>query len=344
MLARKVEGDALTIELGRHQPVAAGSLPADPGEPVGAPDWPDATGFVRLFDLPNLGSLAAAVPRLIVAAAGSNDGWRGADSWFVAAPGAAPVAIGAVRPAAALGTLAAPLAAGSGTLFDQVNAVLVTLVNPSMTLESVDDIALLGGANRAMVDGELLQFGDAEPIGVGVWRLSRLLRGRAGTDLDMDHAAGAPFVLLDDAALMALPDELAGWAEGGAAMLQWAPRSGTELTEVAVPGGAAALRPLAPVHGRIAADGAGGVVVNWIRRSRVDTGWRDHVDLPLGESREAWRIQPVPPVAGVGPWDCPAAALHIDAATLAEIPPATAIEIRQIGDFAPSPTLLLPLT
>ncbi|HWT43926.1 MAG TPA: hypothetical protein VN152_14865, partial [Sphingopyxis sp.] len=98
------------------------------------------------------------------------------------------------------------------------------------------------------------------------------------------------------------------------------------------------------VHGHIRPDGAGGVTVGWIRRSRVDTGWRDHVDLPMGESREAWRIAISPPVAGIGPWERASPALDIGAAELAGLPPGCTLEIRQAGDFALSSPLSLPLT
>src|SRR3546814_7573710 len=50
-------------------------------------------------------------------------------------------------------------------------------------------------------------------------------------------------------------------------------------------------------------DGAGGVTAAWTRRSRLDTGWRDGIDLPLGESRELYRVATLPAVAGVGPWE-----------------------------------------
>lgn len=260
------------------------------------------------------------------------------------AAGSEPIPVGTLRPAAALGELAESLAPGSECLFDRVHAATVTLANPAMTLESADDSALLGGANRAMIGGELMQFGVAEIIAPGVWRLSRLLRGRAGTASETGHAAGAPFVLLDDPALLMLPDELAGWAEGGGAVLQWMPRGGTSLAEVAVPGAGTALRPLAPVHGRIRADGVGGVIVDWVRRSRVDTGWRDHVDQPRGESGEAWHIALSPPVTGFGPWERPSPTLPIGAAEMTALPPGCTIAIRQAGDFALSPPLSLPLT
>lgn len=160
----------------------------------------------------------------------------------------------------------------------------------------------------------------------------------------MAHDAGASFVLIDDAALLPFPDELAHMAASGGAVLQWAPRAGIELTEMPIIVAGRAVRPLAPVHGRIEAGGAGGVAIGWTRRSRADAGWRDHVDLPLGETREAWRVELSPAVAGVGSWECTAPTLTIDAETMATLPPGCAVLIRQIGDFALSAPLALSLT
>lgn len=341
--ARTMRDRGVTIELRRFQPASTEAIAADPGLPVASPDWPDAEASVRLFDLPNIGVAAATAPRLVVAAAASNDGWRGADLWFQPEAGAEPIAIGAARPAAALGVLDAALPAGGMLLFDRSRALTVTLVNPSMTLESVDDRALLAGANRAMIGDELLQFGIAEMIGPATWRLSHLLRGRGGTAAAA-QAAGAPFVLLDDPALLPIPDDLARFAEGGGAILQWASRSGADVDDVAVPAARQALCPLAPVHGVIGSDGAGGAELRWVRRTRTDAGWRDHVDVPLGESHEAWRIEIEPAAAGVGPWETASPSLAIDAVTWTALAPDSVFSIRQVGDFALSEPLHLPLT
>ena len=343
LAGRTVRGSEILLELRRHQPLPATDLPAEPGVPVSAPDWPDAVGTVRLFDLPNIGHPAASVPQMVIAGAGSNDGWRGADCWLVPSAGAEPIPVGMVHPAAALGQLAEPLSPESSCLFDLAGHVMVELANLAMTLESVSDAALLGGANRAMVGGELLQFGVAEMVTPGIWRLSRLLRGRAGTEHGA-HLAGEAFVLLDDPALLMLPEAIAGWVEGGGAVLQWAPRGGTALTEIDIAPAGRALRPLAPVHGQIRPDGAGGATISWVERSRIDTGWRDHVDQPSGESREAWRIAVSPPVPGFGPWERASPMLAIGASELALLPPGCALEILQVGDFALSPPLSLPLT
>lgn len=341
---RTVRASEVLLELKRHQPLPTANFPATPGVSVKAHDWPDAVGTVHIFDLPNLGSPAAPAPRILIAGAGSNDGWRGADCWFVSAVGAEPVPVATIRPAATLGQLFAPLKTGRDCLFDLVNIVLVELVNPAMTLESVSDAALLGGANRAMVGGELLQFGVAEAVEPRIWRLSRLLRGRAGTANHIAHRVGTPFVLLDDPALLMLPEDIAGSVEGGGAILQWAPRGGTMLTEVGVPAAGRALRSLAPVHGRVGLDGEGGVTISWVRRSRLDAGWRDQVDQPCGESREAWHIAVTPSVAGIGPWDRPSPTLNITGGIMAALPSGCTVEIRQVGDFGLSPPLSLPLT
>ena len=342
--ARHVRADRLSLELKRHQPVPVTDWPAAPGIPVRPPDWPDATAMVRWFDLPNLEVPAATTARLLVAAAGSNDGWRGADCWFVAGPDAEPVALGTVRPALALGELAEPLAPGSEYLFDDAQILAVALLNPSMALESVDDAALLAGANRAMVGDELLQFGRAEPVDGTRWRLSRLLRRRAGSGSATVHPAGTGFVLVDDSAAMLLPPAAAVVAENGMARLQWTRRGDNMLAEVPIAAIGQAKRPLAPVHGRVAADGAGGLSLTWRRRSRVDPGWRDEIDQPVGEAQEAWRVALVPPVPGVTAWDSPAPSLVIAADIVAALAPGTVADIRQIGDFGLSPPLVVPLT
>ncbi len=345
---RTVKSDGVALHLLRHRAASVAAVAAEAGVPVRAPDWPDATGVVRLFDLPSVETPAGA-PRIVVAGAGSNDGWRGADCWFVPAPDAEPVALGSLGGARAMGLLSAPLGAGSSALFDEANVAIVALDNPSMALESVSDAMLLGGANRAMVGDELIQFGSASPLAPGLWRLSRLLRGRAGTIASDPRDAGTPFVLLDDGGVLAVPSELAGWASSGTAAVQWADRNASEVGELAVPPEARALRPLTPTHPRRSFDAEGGLTLSWIRRSRFDPGWRDGVDLPLGEDRESYRVAlessaAESSAAAAGAWEVAAPSWHADAALLASLPPGTQVHIRQVGTFAPSDPLTIALT
>ncbi|WP_324750785.1 hypothetical protein SH591_04990 [Sphingomonas sp. LY54] len=83
-------------------------------------------------------------------------------------------------------------------MFDAASSVDVELLNDDMWLESRSDDALVGGSNAAMLGGELIQFGSAEPLGDRRFRVSRLVRGRRGSEwAAATHAIGEPFLLLD---------------------------------------------------------------------------------------------------------------------------------------------------
>src|SRR3546814_12579478 len=114
------------------------------------------------------------------------------------------------------------------------------------------------------------------------------------------------------------------------------------IAEIAVPGTAQALRPLSPVQGRKVRDGDGGMMILWTRRSRLDTGWRDLVDLPLGENRELYRISPTPAVAGARPWARSEASLPPAAATPAALPPGPAPPTRPPGAIPLVPPPVVP--
>jgi hypothetical protein len=140
-----------------------------------------------------------------------------------------------------------------------------------------------------MVGDELVQFGAAERIGPARWRLSRLLRGRRGTEAAMaGHVAGERFVLIETAAL-------AHWdlpaSAVGAAVQVMASGVGDPLPVLAsgeVTG--RALMPPSPVHlrGTVGADGT--IRVGWTRRSRLGFSWTDGDEVALGEPAERYRI------------------------------------------------------
>jgi hypothetical protein len=64
------------------------------------------------------------------------------------------------------------------------------------------------GDNVAMLGAEVIQFGHATSLGQGRFRLGRLVRGGAGTEIT-NHSDGEPFVMLDLAALE--PIRLPAW-------------------------------------------------------------------------------------------------------------------------------------
>jgi hypothetical protein len=134
------------------------------------------------------------------------------------------------------------------------------------------------------------------PLGDGRFRLSRLLRGRMGTEWAASgHQIGEDFLLIDHAALMPLDPPLGSL--GAEARLFAIGRQDTSegvAARQAIVG--EALRPPAPVHLRVERCSNGDIAFSWIRRSRIGWVWAGGSDTPLGEERETYRLT----VAGEG--------------------------------------------
>lgn len=156
-----------------------------------------------------------------------------------------------------------------------------------MALSNVDDDALLAGRNLMLVGQELLQFGRSERLGPARYRLSHLLRGRRGTEAEIDrHKAGDPVLLLDRSSLISLervPDT------GRIDILASGIGDADPTTAGCVIGGLA-VRPLSPVHLAAEHQADGAIRLRWIRRSREGWNWPDGIETPLGEEREAYRL------------------------------------------------------
>jgi hypothetical protein len=290
-----VEKMAVSTELERLPPHAALAAAAAPGRPVRQPDRAAGPTRLVLLDLPSLADPPAARTQLLVAA-GGGEGWRPAAlsaswdagaSWQDAGMTAARALMGSVQ--------VAPSGAGSA-LFDAAGTFEVELLGDEMWLESRSDAALAAGANLAAAGEELVQFGIAEPLGGRRFRLSRLLRGRRGTEWAAGlHVAGEPFVLLEASTLAAADAPLA--AIGAEVRVQPHGLGDDAETPPAVRTFAGeALRPPSPVHLAAAAQADGALLFSWVRRSRGGWLWMSGSDTPLGEEREAYRVT----IAGTG--------------------------------------------
>ena len=320
--------------------LAKDSLPdpvaASPGRPVSPTDLPHGPTLVHLLDLP-LGDGLGNKPLLFVAAAGSEEGWRRAILSASYDGGASWQAAGATAAPAAIGVAGGVLPPAGSALFDTVSTLDVELANGAMWLEGRGDDALAGGANLALVGSELIQFGGAEPLAANRFRLSRLLRGRRGTEwAAAGHLAGERFILLDADSLAVL--EAPAGSLGGTASLLAAGIG--DLPDAAAASAAiegAALQPPSPVHLRAEETAEGDLRIAWVRRSRQGWAWPSGSDTPVGEERELYRLE----IAGAGfvRTATPAEPLYLySAAQRLEDGGAGPVEIAvvQIGTFAPS--------
>jgi hypothetical protein len=200
-----------------------------------------------------------------------------ADPW----PGTVPVykdhaASPAVRltAAAAIGETLDNFWSGPLNRWDLVNSLYLKLFHGA--LQSAPDVQVFGGANALALENadgewEIVQFANAELIAPDEWRLSRLLRGRQGSEQAMRRpvAAGARVVVLDNA-LKQVPLSLAEarmphtFTYGPAGK----PVTDTSFQTVSRTFAAAGLIPPAPCHLGFAWTAGGDLVLSWLRRDR----------------------------------------------------------------------------
>lgn len=272
-----------TTGMGPPDPVAAA-----PGTGIRQPDLVHGATLLRLFDLP-LGEPAGAQPVLLAAAAGASEGWRRAALLASFDDGASWQEAGSTAPPAVLGDTLVPLGVAGSALFDLRSSLEIQLLNDAMWLESADDAALAGGANLALIGDELIQFGGAQWLGSRRFLLSRLLRGRRGTEWAIDgHEPGEPFTLIERETLAAI--EAPVGAMGGEARLLASGVGDVEPASASRTVFGRSLRPPSPVHLRAARRPDGDIEIGWVRRSRGGWAWPSEADTPLAEESECYRL------------------------------------------------------
>lgn len=273
--------------------VAIGDAPAagaaSAGRSIAAPDRRCGTTVALPFELPPIDDALAAAPRIVVAAAGTGSGWRRAALLCSSDAGASWASAGETAYPAVLGTVRVPPGIGCAALVDRASVAEVVLANPDMVLAHADAAALDAGANLAMLGDELLQFGRAEPLGDGRWRLSQLWRGRRGTDPAIGtQQPGDRFVLVTRDTLRQLePSPAIGTT---VRLLAQGVDDPVEGVPSAVLVGGISVLPPAPVQLRAVRRGSD-TDLRWVRRSRVGWAWRDAVDVPLGEESERYQLE-----------------------------------------------------
>jgi hypothetical protein len=269
-------------------------LPLMPPHRV-APPLPVAVGPVHALTL-DLPTLDGATPPVLTRLAVAADPWPGPVAIWRSFDGAGFAQIGVALAPAVIGETLDDLPAGPASRWDRVHAFRVRLYGGA--LDSLSDLAVLGGGNAAALrraDGawEVLQFAGAELVGPRSYRLSRLIRGQAGSEWAMADPlpAGSAFVLLDRH-LVPVARGLDALGRPMQLRIVAASRDHGDAAAVALEAtpGAAALTPLAPVHVRARRDG-GGVHLSWVRRSRAPEAdaWSAG-DVPLNEEREAYEV------------------------------------------------------
>lgn len=199
---------------------------------------------------------------------------------------------------AAIGRAVTPLHRARAALWSRDAGVTVAMP-ASVSFASASDRAVLNGANLMAIgtgaDWELFQFADAELIGTGRWRLSRLLRGQFGTDAVMPETwpPGAVVVRIDAALRQIdLPLALRNLARRYRIGPASRPLDDPIYTERVEAFRGIGLRPYAPAFLRAhRADPGAALQVGWIRRTRIGGDDWESYEVPLGEEGERYLVR-----------------------------------------------------
>ena len=334
----ELQADGVLLHLSRL--AGAGPLSAsaaDAGRINLVPDYAPAQTVICAFELPWDGSGSGEMPSLWVAGSAENAGWAGA-ALFLNRAGAELLPLGSTgRRRAIVGTAITPLAAANPLLIDCGNALVVQLAAADLALVDASFAQLAGGANRALIGREVIQFAAAVPLGAGKWRLEQLWRGRGGTEQEIaNHRGGETFVLLDDAPVRLDPQSV---GDAATATLVASGLGDSSPVLSGFENAGITRRPLSPVHGRYLRTAGGGAMLNWVRRARGSIIWPNEVEIPLNEQAERWEVQARADQTVVGQWRTAVSSLSLTAAERSALPENTVFEIRQVGSFARSPAL-----
>ena len=126
-------------------------------------------------------------------ATGGGEYWGGCEVW-VSADGDSYSRVGTVNTKARYGSLQNALAAGA--VYDRINTADVQIGAGHLHGTSEEEARQM--VTACWLDGEFLAYQNAELTGLGRYTLSNLTRGAWGSAIS-EHAAGAPFVRLDEA-------------------------------------------------------------------------------------------------------------------------------------------------
>ncbi|HEX2552061.1 MAG TPA: glycoside hydrolase/phage tail family protein [Microvirga sp.] len=290
-VVRIADGPVRRVTTRAAEPAVFAAPAARASRPLRRPPPLPGKPLAVVLDLPVARGTPPALQHLAVAA----DPWPGAATLWRSGDGESFSPAAVLTVPAVVGRTLTALARGALWRWDRHAALDVRISSGS--LAAVPDEAALAGANLFALQGpdgrwEILSAASAELIGERTYRLSRLIRGLAGSEPEAGRAvpAGATIVRLDEA-VVPLAGGLAELGRAWRYRLSPAGRDHADPAAVAfaATAGPDALKPLPPVRAS-ARRSAEGVTMRWIRRTRQDGDPWDPLDVPLAEEAERYEV------------------------------------------------------
>lgn len=268
---------------------------------VGAPS-PTPSGTVGLPSPTNLGLLDIPLlrqaddnPGFYFAANGYNpETWYGQQLYQSKDTGASYAALenGQTLAAALMGistNALGPFPITRNEVFDEKNYVDIQMRNGA-SLSSYTRTQILNGQGTYLLGNEIIQAMDATLISTDTYRLTRLLRGRLGTEWAMDeHTDSDPFVVLDSS-LRSVNQVFTEINQEYGYKAVSIGRSLATTGEIFWTNTGTRSKPLCPWLFAGGRDESGNIYFKWVPRTRYDGAWLDGVNAPIGESQEQYAV------------------------------------------------------
>jgi len=176
---------------------------------------------------------------------------------------------------------------GPSQIWDMDNHIDVYI--KGVELWSADESDVLWGANAVVVGNEIIQFCNAELIAQDTYRLTKLLRGRRGTEWAIKkHQANEKVGVLMAGRLIFITGDIYGINKQNYYKFVANDMNQEFIDPVAFAYNGETKRPFSPVH----CIHHGNRKYTWTRRSRVGLELTSNApDIPLGEAYERYNIK-----------------------------------------------------
>lgn len=218
-------------------------------------------------------------PRMLVAVHGYGaEGWPGASLYRSTDSGTTYSLVTTSNKSPTFGMVATTIAAPTDfNVWDTTTTISVQLKQG--TLSNSTDIAVQNGANWCMIGEEVVAFVNATLTGDKTYTLSRLLRGRLGTEVKCaTHVNNELFVVLDNQLTQINLDQ----ADVGKLVKYKTVTMGSDISKVAAddvqPFGLN-MRPYRVAQPKLTKETNGDWTVTWLERPRYNNGLRDYTEI-----------------------------------------------------------------
>lgn len=276
-----------------YNPMATGiPVPPTTGEQVQT----SVPTFQLAFNAPPLQNTIDA-PGFYVAATGYTDGWAGSIAYRSIDGGNSYQLLdsSAVDRSedSTLGFI--PTALGNwegGNILDTVNEITVNVIGTG-ELANATYGSVLNGANAMWIGGEIIQFQNVTQLTGNTYKLSRLRRGRYGTERFIGtHSTNENFALLTVNDTQFVSESLGNI--GVNQLIRGVSLDNTTPTNVQPSQftfDATTIKPLAPAQAIGVTQPDKAVNFKWFRCARLNAEWFDQIDVPLDEPQELYVVE-----------------------------------------------------